>query len=489
MCRRSRRPARARLPPTSASRPGSRPARALRKIKQEGGKSREYANDDLRWFSGIKARLNLVSELLGGTRFYVEEASARGKKVLIMFKGGHWPHHGEMIFVRSEVDPVISQLSAPLEGLRKWDQEYGVGVIKAAEAEQARLRQVLADAHGYNTHGGKGNSVLFPEDFAALTAEINGLAADKELATAAGDVHQGPFGLSSDNLRVSGFWPEVRWISPHPYRQSPPELPMPRSRPRRQPDQRRQRQVGDSMRSRRPPTRRKSKKKRRRKKGRRGQQTNRMRSERWCGARRQLHHDRRSRRHWSGHGTGRHFAGLPQGGPPSGGQKPAGQPPGGQPGGGQGVAGPAGGAQAMPQGGQGGTPAGAPQGVAATGGQPGGGPSGPPQGMGAGSQAGAGPAGGAQAMPQGGQGGPQASAPQGMAAPGGQPGGGQSGPPQGMGAGSQAGTAPAGGAQAAPPGGQGGPQASAQQKHGCTRRTARGAALCPQPNRRRRKWR
>ena len=207
--------------------------RALRKIKQEGGKSREYANDDLRWFSGIKARLNLVSELLGGTRFYVEEASARGKKVLIMFKGGHWPHHGEMIFVRSEVDPVISQLSAPLEGLRKWDQEYGVGVIKAAEAEQARLRQVLADAHGYNTHGGKGNSVLFPEDFAALTAEINGLAADKELATAAGDVHQGPFGLSSDNLRVSGFWPEVRWISPHrSYRQSPP-VPMPRSRPRR----------------------------------------------------------------------------------------------------------------------------------------------------------------------------------------------------------------------------------------------------------------
>lgn len=185
------------------------------KLRADTGKARDYVKDDLRWLKGIAGRLKVAGELLGGSIYKVEDATARGIKTQVMFKGDHWPHNREMIYTRAEIAPFISQLATLRNELDKWDKSYNVGVVSAIEKEQARLGQLLADPNGYNIHGAKGregNSVLFPEDFTALATEINGLANDQDLASKLAEkFNKGPLGLSSDSLLPSGFWPQLKF--------------------------------------------------------------------------------------------------------------------------------------------------------------------------------------------------------------------------------------------------------------------------------------
>jgi hypothetical protein len=174
------------------------------KLRADTGKARDYVKDDLRWLKGIAGRLKVVGELLGGSVYKVEDATA----------GDHWPHDRELIYTRAEIAPFISQLATLRNDLSKWDQSYNVGVVSAIEKEQARLGQLLADPNGYNIHGAKGregNSVLFPEDFTVLAAEINGLTNDQDLASKLADkFNKGPLGLSYDSLLSTGFWPQLK---------------------------------------------------------------------------------------------------------------------------------------------------------------------------------------------------------------------------------------------------------------------------------------
>jgi len=184
------------------------------KLRADTGKARDYVKDDLRWINGIAARLRVVGELLSGPAYKVEDATARGVKVQVMFKGDHWPHSGEMIYTRAEIAPFISQLTTLRNELVKWDQSYNVGVVKAIDAELARLGQLFAEPNGYNIRGGgnkEGNWILFPEDFTVLAAEVNGLANDQDLASKLADkFSKGPLGLSYDSLLTIGFWPEIK---------------------------------------------------------------------------------------------------------------------------------------------------------------------------------------------------------------------------------------------------------------------------------------